>query len=67
MWEMVVMGIFKSELSDILLVAFVDGGIISPVIDFFMMTATESESWEEAKSPEIEGFSYHMGFVIYIK
>ncbi len=59
MREMVVMWIFKSDLSDVLLVAFVDGGVISPVIYFFVMTATESHSWEETEIPKIEGFSYH--------
>ena len=56
---MVVVGIFESELSDILFVAFVDGGVVSPVVDFFVMTATESKSWEETQSPKIEGFGYH--------
>jgi hypothetical protein len=57
--EMIIMHVFKSDLSGILFIAFIDGGIVSPVVDFLVMAAAEAHSGEETQCSEIESSCYH--------
>jgi hypothetical protein len=49
--EMVIMYVFKSDFSGILFIAFIDRGIISPVVDFFVMATAEPHFGKEVEAP----------------
>jgi hypothetical protein len=57
--EMIIMYVFKPDLSGILFIAFIDGGIVSPVVDFLVMASAEAHSGEETQGSEIESSCYH--------
>ena len=54
MGEMIIMCVLKSDLSCILFIAFIDRGVVPPVVDFFVMATAESHFRKEVEASRSE-------------